>query len=92
MSDAPQVQAAPIQKCERCGQMEELAEGFRLALIEAAKLIEFILDPGTTEVERAQVRLQAFGNLPEDVSKPPTGCSTIEHGPAGDPNCPDCRG
>lgn len=82
----------PVQKCERCGQMEELAEGFRLALIEAAKLIEFILDPNTTEAERESVRQQAFGGLPEDVSKPPAGCRVIEHGPGGDANCPDCTG
>jgi hypothetical protein len=85
----------PIQKCERCGQLESLAEGFRLALIESAKLIEFILDPATTEAQRADLRQQAFGDLPADASmppKPPAGCNVIEHGPGGDANCPDCRG
>jgi hypothetical protein len=82
----------PIQKCERCALAEELAEGFRLALIEAAKLIEFILDPATTDAQRADLRQQAFSDLPVDASKPPTGCNVIEHGPGGDTNCPDCRG
>lgn len=58
MSDTPE----PIKKCERCPQMEELAEGFRVALIEAAKLIEFILLPSTTDADRAEIRRRAFGD------------------------------
>lgn len=64
-----------IQKCERCPQMEELAEGFRLALVEAAKLIQFILLPTTTDAQRAEIRLKAFGPpsvASEGQSGPPT--------------------
>jgi hypothetical protein len=50
-----------IKKCERCPQLEELAEGFRTALVEAAKLIEFILLPSTTDADRAEIRRRAFG-------------------------------
>lgn len=64
-----------IEKCERCPQLEELAEGFRVALIEAAKLIEFILLPSTTDADRAEIRRKAFGTpseAPEGQSGPPT--------------------
>jgi hypothetical protein len=96
----------PIQKCERCYQLEELAEGFRLALIESSKLLEFLIDPSTTDADRAEIRKRVFEGTSGPSSEPewpptpsgapkaqekPVGCRVIEHGPAGDPSCPDCR-
>lgn len=70
-----------IKKCERCPQVEELAEGFRQALIEAAKLIQFILLPTTTDAERAEIRRKAFG--------PPSGAPKAQSGPPMPPNAPE---
>lgn len=49
-----------IAKCDRCLGLEQLAEGYRMALIEASKLLQFILLPTTTDADRAEIRRQAF--------------------------------
>ena len=70
-----------IKKCDRCPQIEELAEGYRIALIEAAKLIEFILLPSTTDADRAEIREKAFGppsGPQKDQNGPPTPSTTTE--------------
>lgn len=94
-----------IIKCDRCPQLEELAEGYRVALVESAKLLQFLLLPSTTDADRAEIYRKAFSDVPDLSSAPdapptPPGaskatkrpCGVIEHGPAGDPNCPDCKG
>lgn len=60
----PPPSGQPIQKCERCTVIEELAEGYRLALLEAARLVEFLVDPTTTDEQRAEIRQKAFDELP----------------------------
>ena len=77
MSETP----APIQKCDRCPEIEALAESYRIALIEAAKLIDFILAPTTTEAERTEIRRRAFGDLselPPEQQSPSTPSSGTE--------------
>lgn len=59
-----------IQKCERCKQLEELADGFRLALVEAAKLLQFVLLPTTTDAERAEIRQKAFEMASDTTPQP----------------------
>lgn len=64
-----------IDKCERCVKLEELADGFRIALLEASKLLQFVLLPTTTDAERAEIYRRAFVNPsgPSDSSEaPPT--------------------
>lgn len=93
-----------IVKCDRCPQLEQLAEGYRIALVESAKLLQFILLPTTTDADRAEIYRMAFSDVPDlspgqkappippDTSKATKKpCGVIEHGPAGDPDCPDCR-
>lgn len=76
----------PIQKCERCHEVESLAEGYRIAVVEAAKLLEFVLDPSTTEAMRAEIRKLAFGGVSEalsDLVKPTTPPTDSESSKTG---------
>lgn len=59
-----------IKKCERCVQMEQLADGYRIALIESAKLLQFVLLPTTTDAERAEIRQKAFDMASEPSEAP----------------------
>lgn len=54
-----------IKKCERCHHLEQIAEGFRLALLEASKLLRFVLLPTTTDADRAEIYKKAFLDPPE---------------------------
>lgn len=70
-----------IQKCERCPQLEQLAEGYRIALLESAKLLQFILLPTTTDADRAEIYRRAFSAVPD--------LSNNQQGPPIPPSAPE---